>query len=199
MIMSATSNHQDSRGRLSPHWRELSKRKAFYRRQLPHLQRDYRPHFITFCTHKKWVLPNCAKQIVLDCCAHDHDRTINLYVALVMPDHVHMIFTPLINQQAREIYSLASIMDAIKGASSHKINRALGRKGSVWQSESFDHVLRSSESLDAKVAYILANPLRAGLATKWEEYRWMWRRPAQIPKFLPDIVKSAMPSEAQSK
>ena len=166
-------------------------RRAFYRRQLPHLQRDYRPQFITFCTHKKWRLPECARHIVLDCCVHDHDRTINLYVALVMPDHVHMIFTPLINQQAREIYCLASIMDAIKGASSHKINRALGRKGSVWQPESFDHVLRSSESLDAKIAYILANPIRAGLVTKPEDYRWVWRRPPQIPKFLPDIVKSA--------
>lgn len=166
-------------------------RKAFYRRQLPHLQRDYRPHFITFCTHNEWILPECARQIVLDCCVHDHDRTVNLYVALVMPDHVHMIFTPLINQQAKEIYSLASIMDAIKGASSHKINHALGRKGSVWQAESFDHVLRSSESLDAKVAYIQANPVRAGFVTKCEDYRWVWRRPPQIPKFLPGIVRSA--------
>jgi hypothetical protein len=72
-------------------------------------------------------------------------------------------------------------MEAIKGASSHKINRALGRKGSVWQAESFDHVLRSSESLDAKIAYILANPIRAGLVTKWEDYPWLWRRPAQVP------------------
>jgi REP element-mobilizing transposase RayT len=156
-------------------------RKAFYRRQLPHLQRDYRPHFITFCTYKKWVIPECVRQIVLDCCLHDHDRTVNLYVSLAMPDHVHMIFTPLINYPAKEIYSLASIMDAIKGASSHKINRALGRKGSVWQAESFDHVLRSSESLDAKIAYILANPIRAGLVTKWEDYPWLWRRPAQVP------------------
>ena len=166
-------------------------RRGFYRRQLPHLQRDYRPHFITFCTHKKWLLPDFARQIVLDCCVHDHDRTINLYVALVMPDHVHIIFTPLINQQAREIYSLASIMDAIKGASSHKINHALGRKGSVWQAESFDHVLRSSEGLDAKVAYILAIPGRAGLVIKWEDYKWVWRRPPQIPKFLPNIARSA--------
>jgi REP element-mobilizing transposase RayT len=115
-------------------------RRAFYRRHLPHLQRDYRPHFITFCTHKKWILPEFVRKIVLDCCVHDHDRTINLYVSLVRPDHVHMIFTPLVNHQAREIYSLASIMDAIKGASAHQINRALGRKGSVWQAESFDHV-----------------------------------------------------------
>jgi REP element-mobilizing transposase RayT len=121
---------------------------------------------------------------VLDCCVHDHDQTINLYLSLVMPDHVHMIFTPLVNNQASEIYSLAPIMDAIKGASSHKINRALGRKGSVWQAESFDHVLRSSESLDAKIVYILANPVRAGLVTKSEDYRSLWRRPSKLNLFV---------------
>jgi REP element-mobilizing transposase RayT len=166
-------------------------RKAFYRRQLPHLQRDYRPHFITFCTYQKWILPECAKQIVLDCCVHDHDLTMSLYVSLVMPDHVHMIFTPLVNQAAQEIYSLATIMDAIKGASSHKINRTLGRKGNVWQAESFDHVLRSSENLDAKIAYILANPVRSGMVKKWQDYPWLWRRPAQTPNFLPTTQKSA--------
>jgi len=97
-----------------------------------------------------------------------------------MPDHVHLIFTPLLNEERTEISSLASIMDAIKGASAHKINRALGHKGHVWQAESFDHVLRSSENLEAKVAYILANPVRKGLADKWEDYPWIWRRPQQF-------------------
>jgi REP element-mobilizing transposase RayT len=138
---------------------------------------------------QKWTLPECAKQIVLDCCVHDHDRTMSLYVSLIMPDHVHMIFAPLVNQAAREIYSLAAIMDAIKGASSHKINRALGRKGTVWQAESFDHVLRSSESLDAKIAYILANPVRYGLVNKWQDYPWLWRRPEQTSNFLNPIQK----------
>jgi hypothetical protein len=35
-----------------------------------------------------------------------------LYVAVVMPDHVDMVFTPQVNTQATEIWSLASIMDA---------------------------------------------------------------------------------------
>jgi len=66
-----------------------------------------------------------------------------------------MIFTPLVNHEAMEVCSLAEIMDAIKGASAHRINKALGRRGRLWQPESFDHVLRSSENLDAKIIYIL--------------------------------------------
>jgi len=93
-----------------------------------------------------------------------------------MPDHVHVIFTPLVNEQAKEVCSLARIMDAIKGSSAHKINKALDRKGRVWQAGSFDHVLRSSESLDEKVRYILENPGRRGLVRQWEDYPWVWQK-----------------------
>ena len=91
-----------------------------------------------------------------------------------MPDHVHLIFTPLTNRLALEVYSLAEIMDAIKGASAHKINHRLARRGKVWQTESFDRVLRSSEGLDAKIAYVLENPIRGGLVSTWEDYPWTW-------------------------
>ena len=98
-----------------------------------------------------------------------------------MPDHLHLIFTPLVNPENREIDSLAEIMGGIKGASAQLINRELDRQGRVWQTESFDRVLRSSESLDAKVAYILDNPIRAGLVSQWKDYAWTWRRPEKNP------------------
>jgi hypothetical protein len=80
-----------------------------------------------------------------------------------------------------EVCSLAEIMDAIKGVSAHKINKALGRKGRVWQPESFDHVLRSSENLDAKIEYVLQNPVRQGLSRDWNTYPWVWRKPFVNP------------------
>ena len=106
---------------------------AFYRRQLPHLQVDDKPHFVTFCSDRRWILPPLARSIVLESCLHDNSENYDLKVAVVMPDHVHLIFTPLIDYQAMEVCSLAKIMDAIKGASAHKINKALHRKGRVWQ------------------------------------------------------------------
>jgi len=78
-----------------------------------------------------------------------------------MPDHVHLICTPLADSDGP--YSIPEIMHAIKSESAHRINEALGRKGRVWQDESFDHVLRSDESLAQKIAYMLENPVRAGL------------------------------------
>ena len=153
--------------------------KVFYRRQLPHLQRDNKPHFLTFCTEKRWILPECVRSLVLESCLHDNGSKFDLQIVVVMPDHVHMIFVPLVNGHASETISLALITDAIKGASAHKMNKALGRNGHVWQAESFDHVLRSSESLDQKVQYLLDNPVRRGLVSQWQEYPWLWLKPFQ--------------------
>ena len=148
----------------------------FYKRKLPHLQRDFKRHFVTFCTFQRWVLPEAARTIVLGCCLHDNDTKHFLHAVVVMPDHVHLIFTPLVNREAAEFYSLAEIMGAIKGASAQLINRALGQSGHVWQTESFDRVLRFSESLDAKIAYIVENPVRKGLVDRWTDYPWIWVR-----------------------
>jgi len=155
--------------------------KTFYRRILPHLQRDAKPHFVTFCTYLRWILPEPARQIALASCLHDNQYKLDLNVAVVMPDHVHIIFTPLINQSAQEVYSLAEIMDSIKGASAHQINRLLARTGKVWQTESFDRVLRSSDRLDAKITYILENPVRKGLVSNWKDYPWLWYREPKNP------------------
>src|SRR2546428_2419814 len=71
----------------------------------------------------------------------------------------------------------AKVAKAIKGTSAHSINRKLHSHEAVWQEESFDHVLRSSESLDAKIDYVLQNPVRKGLVRIASEYPWSWRKP----------------------
>jgi REP element-mobilizing transposase RayT len=66
-------------------------------------------------------------------------------------------------------------MSGIKGASAHSINKALTRRGPVWQDESFDHVLRSDEKIASKVDYICENPVRQGLVNNEDDYPWLWR------------------------
>jgi REP element-mobilizing transposase RayT len=153
---------------------------SFHRRILPHLQRDNKPHFITFVTKNRWVLPDWARDVVLGCCRHDHGTKYHLHVSVVMPDHVHLILTPQIDHARQMVVSLSEIMKGIKGASAHAINKHLGRKGAIWQIESFDHVLRSSESLDAKILYILENPVRQGLVHDWTGYRWLWKASEEL-------------------
>jgi REP element-mobilizing transposase RayT len=156
---------------------------TFYRRNLPHLQRDCKPHFI---------LLHSLRSIAVSC--RDGHETLcsiavcmimgkkyNLPVAVVMQDHAHMIRTPLIDEIRASVFSLAEIMKGIKGTSSHAINRKLRSHETIWQEESFDHVLRSSESLDAKIDYILQNPVRAGLVKMATKYPWSWRKVVESP------------------
>ena len=161
----------------------------FYRRNLPHLQKDFNPHFITFVTKFRWILPPAARDIVLSSCCHDHRIRYELYVAIVMPDHVHMVLTPLLEVEGQQIHSLVEIMRTVKSASAHLINRRLKHQGPIWQEESFDHVLRASEGLDAKVDYILQNPVRKRLVKGWREYPWIWRR-ADAPAAKMEITAS---------
>jgi putative transposase len=124
-------------------------------------------------------LPNWARTVVLDCCIYGHGKKYNLYVAVVMPDHVHLILTPLVDSNCNTIWPLHKIMRSIKSFSARQINGRLGSRV-LWREESFDHVVRSSESLDAKIAYVLANPVRSGLVNVSAEYPWLWRKPIEF-------------------
>ena len=110
-----------------------------------------------------------------------------------MPDHVHALFVPLIDDEKREVISLARITKAMKSTSAHLINRQLGRNGHVWQEESFDRVLRTSEKLDEKVGYVLENPVRLGLVTDWREYPWVWRKEFDNPFARHELSSFARP------
>ena len=90
-----------------------------------------------------------------------------------MPDHVHMVFGALENP-AGETYSLPEIMQSIKSVSAHRINRRLARRGPLWQQESFDHIPRRGESVNARVEYIRQNPVRRELVRSPEDYPWLW-------------------------
>jgi REP element-mobilizing transposase RayT len=161
--------------------RELDLLKSFYRRNLPHLQRDNKVHFLTFCTFQRWTLPSWARDIVLQACVRADGLTVDLYAVVVMPDHAHAIFTPRIDTDKLEVIPLARITKAIKGASSQLINRELGEAGRVWQEESFDRVLRSAEKVDEKMLYVLENPVRKGLVGDWHDYPWLWHKSFENP------------------
>jgi putative transposase len=130
--------------------------------------------FVTFTTKRRWQLPAAARDIVLECVVKENGGKFNLHAAVVMPDRVRLIYSPLRREDGWS-FSLPEIMKAIKGAAAWRINHLLKRTGPVWQEEFFDHVLRSNESLVDKVDYVCQNPVRAGLAGCEEEYRWLWK------------------------
>jgi REP element-mobilizing transposase RayT len=148
--------------------------KSGYRRDLPHLQFEGRTLYITFATKDRWSLPPEARTLVLRHLLHDHESVYRLHVAVVMPDHVHTILTPM-RDETGEYFGTAQIMHRVKGAAAHSINRSLHRSGAVWQSEYFDRMLRGEDDLRTAVEYVCTNPVEAALCASDDEYPWLWR------------------------
>lgn len=135
-------------------------------------------YYVSFSARKEFILPEEARTLVFEHCLFENGRKAHLHAFVVMPDHVHMLFTPLPNEKG-EPYSLAEIMNGIKGASSHSANKLLGRKGALWEPESFDRMVRSEGSFEYCLIYIVENPIAAGLAKGPDDYRWVWRESAR--------------------
>ena len=151
---------------------------TYYKRNLPHIERDGAAYFVSFSTRREFFLSEDARTLIFDHCLFENGRKVHMHAFVVMPDHVHMLFTPLENDRD-EPYPLAEIMNGIKGASSHSVNRLLGRKGILWEAESFDRIPRSDGDFEYRVTYIVQNPIAAGLAKGPDDYRWAWRESAQ--------------------
>ena len=99
----------------------------------------------------------------------------HLLAYCIMPNHVHVLFIPA-KQYSGEIYPPAHIAYSWKRWTSNQINRLLERKGSLWQQESYDHLVRDEEELLHTVNYIKLNPVKAGLVESWEQWQGTWIR-----------------------
>ena len=80
-----------------------------------------------------------------------------------MPDHVHLLVSGW-----REDSDLKRFVRRFKQATGYAYKRRHGER--LWAYSYYDHVLRREESLEDVAHYLLANPVRAGLVERWEEY-----------------------------
>ena len=141
---------------------------------LPHYQKADRAIFVTFCKNFRGKeFPPQARDVILQCCLKGDTHRFRLHAAVVMPEHTHLLLTPLCDEDGWP-YGLPAILKSLKGASARAVNKVLNTSGPVWQEESFDHVLRSQESLQEKLEYIRQNPVRRGLVQRPEDYLWLW-------------------------
>jgi len=87
-----------------------------------------------------------------------------LHAFVVMPDHLHFLITP------GNTTSLEKAVQLIKGGSSHRIHKALGRKSEIWQVGFYDWTIRDSADWETEVVYIHQNPVRARLVESAENW-----------------------------
>jgi putative transposase len=158
---------------------EISEDINYSKRRLPHFERPWAKYAISFSTKDRCDLTASERDIVLASILYaDNCNQCQLYVACVMPDHVHLLFEPQIKEQdgaGRTVFwSLRDILHGIKSVSAHRINKFSKKEGPVWERESFDRLIRSEADFREKFRYICRNPWNSGVVGPRDDYRWLW-------------------------
>ena len=168
-----------------------------WRGDLPHLHKEGCTYFVTFCLRdaipvrarrrllgdreetfqavvRRAEPPGARRsgllaqarvaELVEAALLHFHGSRYVLHAWTVMPDHVHVVVTPLAG------HSLSDVLHSWKSYSAHGVNRELRRSGPLWESESFDHLVRGEEQLGRFLDYVENNPVAAGLCATPEEW-----------------------------
>ena len=68
-------------------------------RNLPHWELDGAVYFITFKTWEKLELTPEARQVILSSCKFFNNKRYQIFVLVVMPDHVHMLIQPWLKSE----------------------------------------------------------------------------------------------------
>jgi len=82
---------------------------------------------------------------------------------VVMPDHIHWLL------ELRDA-TLGALMQRFKCQSSNALRKAGVKTMPVWQAGYYDRALRRDEDVFKAARYVIANPIRAGLVTKVDDY-----------------------------
>jgi len=130
----------------------------------------------------------CAAAVV-EQMVKGHPDEYEMDAWVIMPNHLHALVTP-------RTVELSRVLQRWKGASARFIHRRLGRSGTLWQAEAFDHIVRSEEQLEHFRRSIADNPLRAGL--RQGEFFLGGGRDFS-PCVLPSGLKSRPRSEAHER
>ncbi|MBI9072170.1 MAG: transposase [Melioribacteraceae bacterium] len=108
-----------------------------------------------------------AADIVANQIKNLDDQIYNLVSYCIMPNHVHLVFS--LKEGKNDV---GKIMQRIKRVTAFQINKVLKKGGSFWQSECFDHVVRSESELNRIIEYVIYNPVKANLVVNWRDWEF---------------------------
>jgi REP element-mobilizing transposase RayT len=138
-----------------------------YRRHLPHFRSRGQFYFVTWRLHRSQEdLSPEEKDTVCSVLRHFDNQRYEIHGFVVMNDHVHVLVWP------EDDECLEDILHSWKSYSAFILQRKFGRRGSIWQNESFDRIVRNEKELYEKMVYILNNPRKRWPAD--QNYRWAW-------------------------
>jgi REP element-mobilizing transposase RayT len=118
--------------------------------------------------------------MVIDALHYRYLRHYQLHAYVVMPNHVHLLMTPLVE--------VSKVMQSLKRFTAREGNRILGLTGQpFWQDESYDRLVRNQTEFQRIADYIEMHPVKAGLAATPEEFAWSSARPIDNRPQVPNL------------
>jgi len=136
------------------------------RRHLPHWTMQGATYFITFCLMHGTLLES-EITLLMESLKQGDPQFYALIAAMIMPDHVHLLLKPNVG------IDLPRIMKGMKGTSAYKLNQMRNTKGSLWQAEWYDRLVRNEREFADILTYMLNNPVKAGLVGDgWNYFGW---------------------------
>lgn len=101
-------------------------------------------------------------KLLIDTLYHYRGSAYLLHEFVVMPDHIHVLITPVV--------ALEKAVQFIKGGFSYRAKKELGSNLEIWQTGFSDHRILDAKDYAQHVHYIRQNPARKRLVEKPEEY-----------------------------
>ena len=143
-------------------------------RRLERIWVDAPVWFITCCVDQRRPILACDEVVsilheVWNNCESLYQWKVGAYV--VMPDHVHFFCAADVTGKP-----LNTFIGKWKEWTAKYLHRRHGSPAVLWQNRFFDHLLRSEESYTEKWLYVQNNPVRAGLASKPEDWPYWGTR-----------------------
>lgn len=126
----------------------------------------------------RWLADEKVAQIVADEIHRLDGERYSLVAYCLMSNHGHLVIdTAEHNLKPAQTgvtakYPLTDTMKLLKGRTARFCNQVLGRNGSFWSAESYDHVVRNQKEFENIVWYTLNNPVKAGLVETWEDWKF---------------------------
>jgi putative transposase len=145
--------------------------------------------------------PAQAQIVVVGLC-HFAGVRYDLLSYVVMPSHLHWVFWPREEwvgqfEPKEDRTPRECIMHSLKRYTAPKCNLVRRQLGTFWQDESYDHCVLDWDEFDRINMYIEQNPVKAGLVTTPEAWRFSSaheRFKRQIPPGHPLLAGKAEPA-----
>ncbi|MFU8812376.1 MAG: transposase [Balneolaceae bacterium] len=122
-----------------------------------------------------WLKERNIAEIVMDSIHHRDGLHYNLYAYCIMSNHVHLVFEHIPDPNKKPSnHPISDILRDLKKYTARKINILINRSGTFWHVESYDRVIRNDGELENQIAYVIHNPVKAGLVSDWKKWPYTY-------------------------